>query len=1324
MTILKRIFQAGWALAASNILVAETISVTVDAAQNDGTMSSWWKPSAFATWSGGQAINDLVNDANGKSLGMVRLAVEQELSSSTSLSSYVANLNNSDLAARIQNVKDHGGIVVLTIARMPAWLSSGSNTSSAGGSGWTIYNTMPPASQTGWAAVVQATVNFFNVTKGFRDIMYYECWNEPDSDGFWRGTETQFEQMYASFASGALAGDPSYPSSVRVGGPTAVGPQAYWQGTTTQIVSSFLSYCQTNHVRLDFVSFHFLNSPSPIETFYRMREAIHDMDTFGFGSLPVMIDEHTAQDWVFNDPSWPTPKPAGGRHADTEVGAAFALSFLKYVDLLGQPGWQGESLDNHDHPSNSAFPADQFSSRRTNVLYAQGIRKAGYWAYLLPTRMSENKVKVTSITESNSANEYFPHFHAVATKTGDTLYLLLWNYVGVPFRDAASVLTDRGYSEAQIYAFGASNAQLSQLRNYWEDTTNTVAAPTSVAQERTDLAVAKTHYQRQKALVNENHTVALNLANFTTNSGTNYQLTRYEIDSDSSNSYAHYLAAGGDGALAAATAAASAHQNLEIVDRRQFTSLTSLGTLAFKPYMATLLVLERNVAAAGIFAPVTAQIGQAGLTASVTVQSGATYEWRIQGGKITGGQGTAQITFSADGVPEVVLQLVTRISSSETATTAVVRVMGGGPTAPVTVNAGGGDGSYPANTIVAIVADPPAAGQIFDRWTGDTSALADPTSAETFLTVPARAVTVTASYRSAPGWTSTRVTSFNSSGASLEYYIPPSPRGLIFNFHGAGGNGNAWFTKVQYREWLNDAVSSGYGVVALDSVDRVNRQWSNTFSLTANPDMVNLVAAIQRFTADGLISSQTPLYFMGHSNGGAMAPRAAALLASASPAYPVGAAASSCASVTTAIANATTVPQFWLLQSLDSTIGTSGNADATTNFTGMLSRGVVAQMAVARPVPVTAERIAALSVIYPGYTKDDAATAFAALKSNGYLDANGYVARLPATVAEFTSALPAAQSAYATDVNDQLRVCFGEHEFNASARRRVLAFFAAPTSTYSPSATAKSRAVLLNLSARAATGGSDILIAGLVVSEAPSTILLRGVGPTLNDFGVSGSLSRTNLLFYQGATVLDSNIGWETASNAEDLARTAATVGAFPLASQRGDSALLKTVNPGAYTVHVLPADSQPGVALIEVYSANASPVSGKLVNLSVRATAGTGSSTLIAGLVVGGEGTRTFLIRAVGPGLTAYGVGDALGDPRLQVYSGPTTLARCDDWSSMINAPEIRSVSAGVGAFALSEGSHDAAVLVSLAPGAYTVHVVGDDNSTGTALVEIYSVP
>lgn len=128
----------------------------------------------------------------------------------------------------------------------------------------------------------------------------------------------------------------------------------------------------------------------------------------------------------------------------------------------------------------------------------------------------------------------------------------------------------------------------------------------------------------------------------------------------------------------------------------------------------------------------------------------------------------------------------------------------------------------------------------------------------------------------------------------------------------------------------------------------------------------------------------------------------------------------------------------------------------------------------------------------------------------------------------------------------------------------------------------------------------------------------------------------------------------------------------------------------------------------------------GKMVNIATRGSVGTGSGIMIAGFVLQ-EGPRRVLIRGVGPTLGGFGVSGTLADPEVTLLLGTTVVATNDNWGDATNAASIRATAAATGAFALGEGSADAAILVDLDPGAYTVQVNGKGGTTGVAIVEVY---
>jgi hypothetical protein len=126
-----------------------------------------------------------------------------------------------------------------------------------------------------------------------------------------------------------------------------------------------------------------------------------------------------------------------------------------------------------------------------------------------------------------------------------------------------------------------------------------------------------------------------------------------------------------------------------------------------------------------------------------------------------------------------------------------------------------------------------------------------------------------------------------------------------------------------------------------------------------------------------------------------------------------------------------------------------------------------------------------------------------------------------------------------------------------------------------------------------------------------------------------------------------------------------------------------------------------------------------RLVNVSARNRVGTGDDILIAGFNITGPGSLQVLIRAVGPGLTVFGVPSVLVDPKLEIFNDRNVkVAENDNWESA-----LASTFAKVAAFAINAGSRDAALLVELPPGSYTAQVRGADGGTGDALVEVYEV-
>jgi hypothetical protein len=134
-----------------------------------------------------------------------------------------------------------------------------------------------------------------------------------------------------------------------------------------------------------------------------------------------------------------------------------------------------------------------------------------------------------------------------------------------------------------------------------------------------------------------------------------------------------------------------------------------------------------------------------------------------------------------------------------------------------------------------------------------------------------------------------------------------------------------------------------------------------------------------------------------------------------------------------------------------------------------------------------------------------------------------------------------------------------------------------------------------------------------------------------------------------------------------------------------------------------------------------------RLSNLAIRAQGG-GGDTLRTGFTISAGPDMTVLIRAVGPTLSDFGVPGTLVDPKLELFSGETKLAENDNWGTPIGAAgvtaaQLEGTFAASGAFPLANASRDAALVLHLAPGSYSLKVSGVGNTTGAALVEVYDL-
>jgi hypothetical protein len=114
-----------------------------------------------------------------------------------------------------------------------------------------------------------------------------------------------------------------------------------------------------------------------------------------------------------------------------------------------------------------------------------------------------------------------------------------------------------------------------------------------------------------------------------------------------------------------------------------------------------------------------------------------------------------------------------------------------------------------------------------------------------------------------------------------------------------------------------------------------------------------------------------------------------------------------------------------------------------------------------------------------------------------------------------------------------------------------------------------------------------------------------------------------------------------------------------------------------------------------------------------------TGDNVGIGGFIISGTGSKSVLIRAIGPSLTQFGVPNALPDPVLAL-NGPggfVTITN-NNWRD-VPAQEALIIATGLA----PSDNLESAIHASLSPGAYTAVVRGNNNATGVALIEVYDL-
>jgi hypothetical protein len=254
---------------------------------------------------------------------------------------------------------------------------------------------------------------------------------------------------------------------------------------------------------------------------------------------------------------------------------------------------------------------------------------------------------------------------------------------------------------------------------------------------------------------------------------------------------------------------------------------------------------------------------------------------------------------------------------------------------------------------------------------------------------------------------------------------------------------------------------------------------------------------------------------------------------------------------------------------------------------------------------------------------------------------------------------------------------------------------------------------IINISTRASVQtGSGVAIAGFIITgTGPKQVVIRGLGPTLTNFNVTGVLADPTLgLYDESGTSIASNNDWKSTQQAAIQA-----TGLAP--SFDVESAILITLQPGNYTAILSGNNGTTGVGLVEVYDISGGGLS-ELTNVSTRGLVGTGENVVIAGFIAsGGDGSTQVVVRGLGPTLVQFGVSGTLADPTVTLMDSNGNVVQSNDNWKDSQQTEIQN--SGL----QPTNDLEAAILATVPAGNYTAILSGNGGGTGIGLVEVYKL-
>jgi xylan 1,4-beta-xylosidase len=314
---------------------------------------------------------------------------------------------------------------------MPNDLASGNRTIF-----WWKGNVTPPKSCEKWAGLITNLVAHFQERYGHDEVAswHFEVWNEPDlHDGFWTGTKDDYFKLYETTARAIKSVSTDY----RVGGPaTAIGQ---WD-------KSFINFCYSNSVPLDFISTHSYGVKQGYLDETGNRGTVIDSDPNSvIGRMTgerAMIDASPMPKLPLHFTEWSSAYTPTDFMHDTYQQAAFILSKVKgsYQSVDSMSYWVFTDIFEENGPRMTPFHGG------FGLINYEDLKKPAYYAFKFL-----NELGPTELANSDAASW-------VCTSDNSSVQALFWNYTPIVPPKGTN---DQQFYQREIQARDIGNAQLS-----------------------------------------------------------------------------------------------------------------------------------------------------------------------------------------------------------------------------------------------------------------------------------------------------------------------------------------------------------------------------------------------------------------------------------------------------------------------------------------------------------------------------------------------------------------------------------------------------------------------------------------------------------------------------------------------------------------------------------------------------------------------------------------------------------------------------------------------------------------------------------------------